>query len=132
VKTNPSIVLGVLIPHEVAAEVDDILNEGLSKHRDPISPRTRDVIAGIRQLAAASARHVVIVDNAPPPGPLSPVSLEGVNLSGEEVTVPVAASRLGCSRQAVLARIARESLPARRDGRRWLIAEENLTTKGTK
>jgi excisionase family DNA binding protein len=49
-----------------------------------------------------------------------------------EITVAAAAARLGRSRQAVLRRIARGTLPARRDERgHYLIHRANLTTKGT-
>lgn len=47
--------------------------------------------------------------------------------SVNELSVTEAARRGGTSRQAVLARIGRGSLPARRDERgRWLIRAENL------
>ncbi|MDR0416703.1 MAG: helix-turn-helix domain-containing protein [Propionibacteriaceae bacterium] len=44
-------------------------------------------------------------------------------------TVTEAARRLGVSRQSVLARIKRHSLPARRDGRRWLIPAAALAPR---
>ncbi|MDR0416211.1 MAG: helix-turn-helix domain-containing protein, partial [Propionibacteriaceae bacterium] len=40
---------------------------------------------------------------------------------GDFLTVAQAADRLGVTRQSVLARIKRRTLPARRRGHRWLI-----------
>lgn len=81
---------------------------------------TWEVVDDVEALAAAHARSVVsdvVVATAPT---LSPVKVE-------EVSVTEAAEILDRTRQSVLGRLARGSLPGRRDAHgQWWIARENL------
>jgi hypothetical protein len=84
-----------------------------------------------RAARAARARGVVAGVVTTTPETLSPARVvDDMRVSGvlsEEVGVPAAAEILGRSRQAVLARINRGTLPARHDERgHWMIRRENL------
>jgi excisionase family DNA binding protein len=92
---------GLRLPAEVLEALADIEVAGRA------SRQRRTVVSGV----AIATRQT-----------LSPEKMEAV----KELTVTEATRLTGTSRQAVLARIRRGSLPARRDGSRWLIAAENL------
>lgn len=124
----------VVIPAQVANVWAPLLRAAMREatRRDGVRYRD-DVWAELEALEEAAAqlqarRAGVVRDVVPTtPASLSPDSLDGMGGPRRETDVGGAAEVLGCSPQAVTARIRRGTLPARKDDRgRYLIRVENL------
>lgn len=124
------IVTAVLVTPVVAEELGPILHRAMSEsvRRDgrSFSSEAWDIATSIDRLGQAQRqrREAVVSDVVVTTvETLSPARVDPVN----ETTVTDAASRLGCSRQAILSRLRRGTMAGRRDDRgRWWIPSDNL------
>jgi hypothetical protein len=114
----------VILPAGVCAVFAPLLRRAIDEavrrdgHRFP--NEVFDELAALEAAGRATTTQGVVMTMG---AKLSAGTLESVN----EVTVVEAAALTGRTRQAVQARITRETLPARRDERgHWLIRRENL------
>lgn len=118
----------VAVPPAVAAELAPLVRAAMRRavHEDKatFTAAAWSIADDLDVVARTLRSHVVADVVAQTPGRLSPAIVDSCM---EVVGTAEAARRLGITKQAVLRRIARGTLPSRRDGRgRHWIATENL------
>jgi excisionase family DNA binding protein len=76
------------------------------------------------EVAQVRAKLMLAVRSVPADGQIVATATEAVPPSTEEIDIPAAATRMGCSVWTVRRRCASGKLPARRLGRTWLVRME--------